>query len=225
MGCFVKKVCNVFVGLVLLQDEVLVVSIFEVVVYVVDVLVMLKICIGLSLEWCNVLWIVCIVEVVGVQMFVIYGCMCVCVFGGCVEYEMIVEVKVCLCILVIVNGDVEIVEEVQCVLQVIGVDGIMVGCVVQGWFWLFCEIFCYFESGRWILLFDYVEMCVVFFEYLEGFYDFYGEQQGVCVVCKYIGWIVCGLVVGEEFCASVVCIDDVCVQYFVVNDYFVRFVV
>lgn len=29
-------------------------------------------------------------------------------------------------------------------------------------------------------------------EYLEDYYVFYGEFIGVCIVCKYIGWYICG---------------------------------
>lgn len=50
MGCLVKKVCKKVVGLVLFKDEVLVRFILNVVVLVVEVLVILKICIGWSFE-------------------------------------------------------------------------------------------------------------------------------------------------------------------------------
>lgn len=53
MGCLVKKVNCKFVGLVFLQYLDVVKLIFIEVVNVVDVFVILKICIGWVLEYCN----------------------------------------------------------------------------------------------------------------------------------------------------------------------------
>lgn len=94
------------------------------------VFVMLKICIGWDCEYKNVIMVVCLVEVVGILMLIVYGCMCVDLYWGDVEYDMIVVVKVVVWILVVVNGDIMLFVKVKVVFDVIGVDVLMIGCVV-----------------------------------------------------------------------------------------------
>lgn len=220
MGCLVKKVCNVWVGLVLMCDEQLVVCIFEVVVNVVDVLVMLKICIGWDCDYCNGLVIVCIVEDSGIVVLVVYGCICDQYYIGQVEYVIIGEIKVVLCILVIVNGDIDLLQKVVYVLQQIGVDVVMIGCFVQGWLWIFCEVVYYLVIGEELLLLLLVEVCDILFGYLYVLYVFYGELQGVCIVCKYLGWYVKDWLENVVFCVVVNCVEDLQSQIVLIIEYF-----
>lgn len=127
MGCLVKKVNKKFVGFVLLQFFELVEEIFDVVVNVVDVFVILKICIGWDQENCNGVEIVRIVECYGIVLLVVYGCICVCMYKGEVEYVIIKDIKCLVFIFVVVNGDIILLEKVKQVLDYMGVDVIMIG--------------------------------------------------------------------------------------------------
>jgi tRNA-dihydrouridine synthase B len=116
MGCPAKKVCNVFAGSALLQDEALVARILEAVVKAVEVPVTLKIRTGPSPEQRNAVSIARIAEAAGVQMLAIHGRTRACAFRGQAEYATIAEVKSRVRIPVIANGDVETPEEAKRVL-------------------------------------------------------------------------------------------------------------
>lgn len=109
-------------------------------------------------------------------------------------------VKMLIKILVIVNGDIMMFEKVKYVFDIIGVDGIMIGCVVQGCFWLFCEIEYYLNIGEYLLLVEVFEIYSILFVYFEDLYVFYGLEMGFKVVCKYIFWYIKGLVGLVVFC-------------------------
>ena len=59
-------------------------------------------------------------------------------------------------------------------------------------------------------------------EHLEGLYALYGEEQGLRVARKHLGWYARGLPDGEDFRQGVVRIEAVAQQRAAVNDYFGR---
>jgi len=73
MGCPAKKVCNVFSGSALMQNEMLVTKILESVVDVVDIPVTLKIRTGWNKENKNAVKIARIAEDSGIQMLTVHG--------------------------------------------------------------------------------------------------------------------------------------------------------
>ena len=73
MGCPAKKVCNIYAGSALLQDEPLVARIISAVVNAVDVPVTLKIRTGWDREHKNALAIARIAEENGVQSLAVHG--------------------------------------------------------------------------------------------------------------------------------------------------------
>jgi tRNA-dihydrouridine synthase B len=73
MGCPAKKVCNVFSGSALMQDEILATKILESVVDAVDIPVTLKLRTGWNKENKNAVKIARIAEDSGIQMLTIHG--------------------------------------------------------------------------------------------------------------------------------------------------------
>ena len=222
MGCPAKKVCNVFAGSALLEDEALVARILEAVVKAVEVPVTLKIRTGPCPERRNALSIARIAEAAGVQMLAIHGRTRACAFRGQAEYATIAEVKSRARIPVIANGDVETPEEAKRVLEATGADGIMVGRAAQGRPWLFREIAHFLATGTSAAPAPLAEIRAVLLEHLEGLYALYGEEQGTRVARKHIGWTVRALPGGEEFRWAAVRIDSAVAQHAAVNDYFSR---
>jgi tRNA-dihydrouridine synthase B len=199
MGCPAKKVCNVAAGSALLSDEPLVARILEAVIAAVDVPVTLKIRTGPSPERRNALRIARIAESAGVQLLVVHGRTRACGFRGEAEFETIAEVKSGVRIPVIANGDIATPEEARRVLQFTGADGIMIGRAAHGRPWIFREFLSFLNDGKEPTPPAAMEMRSVALEHLEGIYSLYGEELGVRIARKHIGWYTRGLPGGEAF--------------------------
>ncbi len=199
MGCPAKKVCNVAAGSALLSDESLVARILDAVVAAVDVPVTLKIRTGPSPERRNALRIARIAEAAGVKLLSVHGRTRACGFRGTAEFDTIAQVKAGVRIPVIANGDINTPEEARRVLHYTGADGIMIGRAAHGRPWIFREFLAFLDDGRKIAPPAVSEMRAVALEHLEGVYSLYGEELGVRIARKHIGWYTCGLPGGEAF--------------------------
>jgi tRNA-dihydrouridine synthase B len=199
MGCPAKKVCNVAAGSALLSDEPLVARIIEAVVAAVDVPVTLKIRTGPDPSRRNALRIARIAESAGVRLIAVHGRTRACGFRGQAEFETVAEVKAGVRIPVVANGDIGTPEEAARVLGLTGADGIMIGRAAHGRPWIFREFAHFLEQGRKLPPPPPAEMRAVALEHLEGIYSLYGDELGVRVARKHIGWYVRGLPNGEAF--------------------------
>jgi len=199
MGCPAKKVCNVAAGSALLSDESLVARILDAIVAAVDVPVTLKIRTGPSPDRRNALRIARIAESAGVQLLAVHGRTRACGFRGEAEFETIAEVKAGVRIPVIANGDIATPEEARRVLQYTRADGIMIGRAAHGRPWIFREFASFLNDGRKLAPPAASEMRDVVLEHLEGVYSLYGEELGVRIARKHIGWYTRGLPGGEAF--------------------------
>jgi tRNA-dihydrouridine synthase B len=199
MGCPAKKVCNVAAGSALLSDEPLVARIIEAVVAAVDVPVTLKIRTGPDPANRNALRIARIAENAGVRLIVVHGRTRACGFRGQAEFETVAEVKSGVRIPVIANGDIGTPEEAARVLALTGADGVMIGRAAHGRPWIFRELLHFLNEGKKLPPPAVTEMRAVALEHLEGIYSLYGEELGVRIARKHIGWYVRGLPGGEAF--------------------------
>ena len=224
MGCPAKKVCNVAAGSALLSDETLVARIVEAVVAAVDVPVTVKIRTGPSPERRNAVRIARIVEAAGAQVLAIHGRTRACMFEGRAEYETIAEVKSCIRIPVIANGDIATPQDAKRVLELTGADGIMIGRAAQGRPWLYRQITHYLATGELLPAPRPREIGEVLVEHLDGLYDLYGDEQGTRVARKHIGWTVRELPGGEGLRSAVNGMTAAHAQRAAVNDYFERLV-
>ena len=199
MGCPAKKVCNVAAGSALLSDESLVARILEAVVAAVDVPVTLKIRTGPSPERRNALGIARIAEAAGIALLTVHGRTRACAFRGEAEFDTIAEVKAGVRIPVIANGDIGTPEEARRVLAYTRADGVMIGRAAHGRPWIFREFNSFLEDGTKLAPPAAFEMRAVALEHLEGIYSLYGEDLGVRIARKHIGWYTRGLPGGEAF--------------------------
>jgi tRNA-dihydrouridine synthase B len=222
MGCPAKKVCNVYAGSALLGDEALVARILEAVVAAVDVPVTLKIRTGPEPRRRNAVRVARIAEGAGVQLLAIHGRTRACGFAGRAEYDSIAEVKSRVRIPVIANGDIETPADARAVLEHTGADGLMIGRAAFGRPWIFREIEHFLATGMQLAAPGPAEIEAVVREHLEGLYALYGEEQGLRVARKHLGWYARGLPGGEGFRQGVVRIEAVAQQRAAVNDYFGR---
>ena len=199
MGCPAKKVCNVAAGSALLADEPLVGRILDAVVAAVDVPVTLKIRTGPSPERRNAVRIARIAESAGVRLLAVHGRTRACGFRGQAEFETVAAVKAAVRIPVLANGDIATREEAARVLATTRADGIMIGRAAHGRPWIFRELIAWLGEGKALPAPGAREMRAVALEHLQGLYDLYGEELGVRIARKHIGWYVRGLPGGEAF--------------------------
>ena len=188
MGCPAKKVCNRAAGSALLRDEALVAAILETVVRAVDVQVTLKMRTGWDGSQRNGAAIARLAEASGIAALAIHGRTRADLFGGAAEYATIREVKQTVRIPVFANGDIDSGAKARAVLEESGADGVMIGRAAQGKPWIFRELHYFLATGRERAAPAASEVRDIMIAHLEQLYAFYGEQVGVRVARKHLGW-------------------------------------
>ena len=188
MGCPAKKVCNAWAGSALMRDEQLVARILEAVVGAVDVPVTLKIRTGWCAEVRNAPTIAHIAEASGIAALAIHGRTRNQHYTGQAEYDTIAAIKAQLKIPVLANGDIDSPQKAAFVLKHTGADAVMVGRAAQGRPWIFREIAHYLATGELLPPPELLEVRDILLGHLAHLHAFYGEQQGVRIARKHLGW-------------------------------------
>jgi tRNA-dihydrouridine synthase B len=188
MGCPAKKVCNVYAGSALLQDEPLVERILSAVVGAVSVPVTLKIRTGWNRENRNGVRIAQTAERCGIQALAVHGRTRADLYEGDAEYDTIAAIKSAVRIPVFANGDITSAAKAQFVLDKTGVDGLMIGRAAQGRPWIFRSLKAYFADGEILPEPGIDEVRQILSEHLENLYSFYGVHMGVRIARKHIAW-------------------------------------
>jgi tRNA-dihydrouridine synthase B len=188
MGCPAKKVCNAWAGSALMRDEALVARILEAVVGAVDVPVTLKIRTGWAADQRNAATIARIAEASGIAALAIHGRTRDQQYTGVAEYDTIAAIRSQLSIPVMANGDVDSPQKAAQVLARTGVDAVMVGRAAQGRPWIFREIAHYLATGELLPEPSLGEVRDILLAHLDHLHAFYGEQAGVRIARKHLGW-------------------------------------
>ena len=199
MGCPAKKVCNVMAGSALLRDEPLVSKILDAVVRAVNVPVTLKIRTGWDKQNKNAITVARIAENAGIQALAMHGRTRACAYTGDAEYDTIAAVRAHVKIPLIANGDITTPEKARQVLAYTGADAVMIGRAAQGRPWIFREIEYFLKTGAHLPAPQVSEIHRVMMCHLDDLYGFYGEDTGVKVARKHIGWYTKGLVGSASF--------------------------
>jgi tRNA-dihydrouridine synthase B len=188
MGCPAKKVCNVAAGSALLRDEVLVARILEAVVAAVPVPVTLKIRTGYARSARNANAIARIAESAGIAAIAIHGRTREDRFDGEAEHDTARRIKAEVGIPVIVNGDIATPSQAAAVLTRTGADAVMIGRAALGRPWIFREIAHFLATDAPLAAPSPAAVSEILLEHLDALYAFYGEETGVRVARKHIGW-------------------------------------
>ena len=188
MGCPAKKVCNAWAGSALMRDEALVARILEAVVDAVDVPVTLKIRTGWAADRKNALAIARIAQEAGIASLAVHGRTRDQQYTGVAEYDTIAAVKAALSIPVVANGDIDSPDKAAAVLAHTGCDAVMVGRAAQGRPWIFREIAHFLATGQRLPPPTLDEVRDVLLGHLDHLHDFYGEESGVRIARKHLGW-------------------------------------
>lgn len=220
MGCPAKKVCNVMAGSALLRDEPLVGKILDAVVGAVNVPVTLKIRTGWDKSNRNAITVARIAESAGIQALAMHGRTRACAYTGDAEYDTIAAVKSYVKIPLIANGDITTPEKAKHVLTYTGADAVMIGRAAQGRPWIFREIEYFLKTGAHLPPPKVTEIHRVLLQHLVDLYEFYGEDTGVKVARKHIGWYTKGLVGSANFRHGLMQLQSSGEQIFAIDGFF-----
>ena len=187
MGCPAKKVCGKACGSALLRDETLVAQILAAVVEAVDVPVTLKIRTGWDPEHRNGVAIAQLAERCGIQALAVHGRTRADFYQGAAEYETIRAIKSTVRIPIFANGDIRSPADARKVLDFTGADGVMIGRAAFGEPWIFRAIED-FLAARPAAPPSRAEVRDIILAHLDSLYGFYGEETGVRIARKHIGW-------------------------------------
>jgi tRNA-dihydrouridine synthase B len=220
MGCPAKKVCNAWAGSALMQDELKVGRILDAVMRAVQVPVTLKIRTGWARAQRNGLAIARIAEAAGIAALAVHGRTREDLYQGEAEYETIAAIKAELRIPVLANGDIDSPQKAKSVLQQTGADGLLIGRAAQGRPWIFREVAHFLATGSELAPPTLEEQREVLLGHLEALYGFYGEEQGLRIARKHLGWYAKEAEDGAAFRAVVNAAVTARAQYDIAADWF-----
>jgi tRNA-dihydrouridine synthase B len=188
MGCPAKKVCGRSCGSALLSDEPLVARILAATVNAVDVPVTLKIRTGWDREHRNGVNIACIAQDCGIAALAVHGRTRADFYQGSAEYDTIRQIKSRVSIPVFANGDLDTPEKAREVLDFTGADGVMIGRASHGAPWIFRAVNAHLREGILPPPLLRANVRDIILAHLDSLYFFYGEETGVRIARKHLGW-------------------------------------
>jgi tRNA-dihydrouridine synthase B len=220
MGCPAKKVCNKAAGSALMKDEMLVAEILSAVVGAVNVPVTLKIRTGWDRNNKNGLTVARIAEQEGIAALAVHGRTRADLYTGEAEYDTIAAIKQAVSVPVFANGDIDSAEKARQVLAHTGADALLIGRAAQGRPWIFREINHFLETGEHLAEPGLQEVERILLDHLSALHAFYGDEMGVRIARKHVGWYLATLPGAREFRAQFNRLDSTHTQCADVREFF-----
>lgn len=194
MGCPVPKVAlRAQAGAALLKDPEKIRAIVQAVVEAVPIPVTVKIRSGWDQNHINAVEVAKICEEAGAKAICVHGRTRSQGYTGKADWSVIRDVKAAVSIPVIGNGDIVDVASAQEMLEVTGVDAIMIGRGVLGNPWLIRDIVQYLENGTIPTpptSSERIDMCLRHLSYLK---ELKNEHLAILEIRSHIAWYLKGL--------------------------------